>query len=158
MSGPVRSAGLLPYRQSPDPQVLLAHPGGPYFARRDEGWWSIVKGGVEKGESDEDAACREFAEETGWDPPPGQWIALGETTLRSGKTVVAWAVKADFDPIALKPGMFSIGRRRYPEIDRVAWFDPDQARRKLNAAQGEFIDRLLSVLSSDGNNVGEPKP
>ena len=142
ISGLVRSAGLLPYRLSEQLEVLIAHPGGPFFARRDNGWWSIVKGIVEPGETLEETAAREFTEETGWEAPPPPWIPLGETTLKSRKVVTAWAVEADIDPATLVPGTFQMGGRRYPEIDRVEWVGPDLARIKLNAAQAVFIDRL----------------
>ncbi|HVR79691.1 MAG TPA: NUDIX domain-containing protein [Acidimicrobiia bacterium] len=148
----MRSAGLLPYRLAATLELLIAHPGGPYFARRDNGWWSIVKGMVEADESDVDAAGREFTEETGWSPPPPPWIHLGDTTLKSRKVVVAFAVEADFDPSSIEPGTFQLGERRYPEVDRVEWMDQDRARIKLNPAQGVFIDRLLAHLSATGNN------
>ncbi|MCZ6663370.1 MAG: NUDIX domain-containing protein [Actinobacteria bacterium] len=138
----MRSAGLLPYRINEHLEVLIAHPGGPYFARRDDGWWSLVKGIVEPSESDRVAAIREFTEETGWEAPPQPWVDLGETTLKSRKVVRAWAVEADFDPAALVPGTFKMGSREFPEIDRVAWVDPDLGRIKLNPAQAVFIDRL----------------
>ena len=146
MSGVVRSAGLLPYRLGNQLEVLIAHPGGPFFVHRDDGWWSIVKGIVEPGENQEETAAREFTEETGWVAPPPPWIPLGETTLKSRKVVTAWAVEADLDPAALVPGTFKMGRRRYPEIDRVEWVGSDLARVKLNAAQAVFIDRLESHL------------
>ncbi len=142
----MRSAGLLPYRQNHRLEVLIAHPGGPYFAGRDRGWWSLVKGLVEPSESDIEAAAREFAEETGWEAPRQPWIDLGETTLRSRKVVTAWAVETDFDPATLLPGTFQIGSQRFPEIDRVAWLPPVEAREKLNSAQVVFIDRLLVYL------------
>jgi predicted NUDIX family NTP pyrophosphohydrolase len=154
MSGTLRSAGLLPYRITSGLELLVAHPGGPYFARRDNGWWSIVKGMVETNESDLEAAAREFEEETGWRPPPQPWVELGDTVLKSRKIVVAFAVEADLDPAALEPGTFQLGRHRYPEIDRVEWMDEDLARVKLNPALGVFIDRLLSHLSTTGNNPG----
>lgn len=152
MWGVLRSAGLLPYRLRPDPQVLLAHPGGPFFSRRDDGWWSIVKGQVDSGEDAEAAAAREFEEETGWPAPDTPWISLGETILKSRKRVIAWAVQADFDPSTLDPGTFVMNGRLYPEIDRVEWFTTDQALSKLNRAQGVFVDRLLLHLSGSGNN------
>ena len=140
MSGCLRSAGLLPYRRTADLEVLVAHPGGPYFSRRDNGWWSIVKGIVEVDEHDEDTAAREFEEETGWPPPPKPWVPLGEVTLKSRKVVVAWAVETDFDVNTLDPGMFTMGGHRFPEIDRVQWMAPDLARVKLNPAL-EPLDR-----------------
>ncbi|MFQ5524102.1 MAG: NUDIX domain-containing protein [Acidimicrobiia bacterium] len=142
----MRSAGLLPYRFRPGIEVLIAHPGGPFFAHRDDGAWSVIKGLVDRGEADEAAAAREFEEETGWPAPKGKWIPLEERTLKSGKVVVAWATEADFDPETLEPGTFVMQGRRYPEIDRVAWFTPEEARRKLNPAQAVFIDRLEANL------------
>lgn len=138
----MRSAGLLPYRLNSGLEVMIAHPGGPFFAGRDKGAWSIVKGMVEAGEHDEATAVREFEEETGWDAPTEDWVHLGETTLRSRKVVVAWAVFKDYDPEMLNPGMFTMNGRSYPEIDQVEWFHPDAARVKLNKAQAVFVDRL----------------
>lgn len=149
MSPTLRSAGLLPFRFRDELEVLLAHPGGPYFSHRGDGWWSLIKGLVKEGEADEDAAAREFAEETGWAAPDGIWIPMGDTVLRSRKVVVAWAVAAELDPDVLEPGHFFIGDRSYPEIDRVNWFSPAQARVKLNRAQGVFIDRLEEHLHND---------
>lgn len=146
MSPALRSAGLLPFRFHDELEVLLAHPGGPYFSHRGDGWWSLIKGLVKEGEADEDAAAREFSEETGWAAPEGIWIPMGDTVLRSRKVVVAWAVAADLDPTVLEPGHFFIGDRSYPEIDRVDWFSPTAARVKLNQAQGVFIDRLEEHL------------
>ena len=146
MSDLMRSAGLLPYRLSNQLEVLIGHPGGPFFARRDNGWWSIAKGIVEPDETLEEAAAREFTEETGWEAPRPPWIPLGETTLKSRKVVTAWAVPANFDSTTLTPGTFKMGGRRYPEIDRMEWVGPDLARIKLNAAQAVFIDRLEDHL------------
>ncbi|MGH8951928.1 MAG: NUDIX domain-containing protein [Acidimicrobiia bacterium] len=143
----MRSAGLLPYRIDGELRLLIAHPGGPYFARRDNGWWSIVKGIVEPDESDLEAAAREFEEETGWTAPPMPWIELGETTLKSRKVVIAYAVESELNAETMVPGMIMIGGRRFPEIDRVVWMSPDEARVKLNPAQGVFVDRLLTHLS-----------
>lgn len=126
--------------------MLVAHPGGPFWARKDEGAWSVVKGLIEPDEEPRLAAAREFSEETGWPAPPEPWIDLGEVRLRSGKVVVGWAASADYDPDTLEPGEFTTvlkGRKvTFPEIDRVAWFDLDTARRKLNRAYGDFLDRL----------------
>ena len=138
----MRSAGLLPYRLRGNVEVMIAHPGGPFFAGRDKGAWSIVKGMVEKDEDDRQAAIREFEEETGWEAPTEGWVSLGETVLRSRKVVVAWAVERDYHPAILDPGMFQMHGRSYPEIDRVEWMNPDLARVKLNGAQSVFIDRL----------------
>jgi predicted NUDIX family NTP pyrophosphohydrolase len=150
MSGVVRSAGLLPYRHGAYLEVLIAHPGGPWFENRDAGSWSLVKGIVKDGEGDEAAAAREFEEETGWPAPGPEWVPLGETTLKSRKVVVAWAVEADFDMGTFDPGTFTLYGRHYPEIDRVEWMGPDEARAKLNQAQGVFIDRLEGHLGLNG--------
>lgn len=142
----MRSAGLLPYRTSPDLAVLIAHPGGPFFAGRDEGVWTILKGIVEEGESPEQTALREFKEETGWEPPTDYWLPLGETIMRSRKVVLAWAFEGDFDPSQLDPGTFTLHGREYPEIDRVMWASPEHARRKLNPALVVLVDRLVDRL------------
>jgi len=144
------SAGLLPFRrQSRGIEVLIAHPGGPLFARKDAGAWSVVKGQVDPGELAEAAAAREFAEETGWAAPRQDWLSLGSVRLRSGKLVHAWAVEADFDPSTLEPGQFTMfwhGRQQsFPEIDRVRWCEIELARTLLNQAQTPFLDRLTRV-------------
>lgn len=130
--------------------MLIAHPGGPWFEKKDAGFWSLVKGLVKENEADEDAAAREFEEETGWPAPDGDWVPLGETTLKSRKVVIAWAFEADFDLDTFEPGTFSLYGRDYPEIDRVVWMTPDEARKKLNPAQGVFIDRLEEHLDLNG--------
>jgi predicted NUDIX family NTP pyrophosphohydrolase len=150
MSKGVRSAGLLPFRLRDAVEVLIGHPGGPWFAHRDDGSWSILKGLVKEGEDDMAAAAREFSEETGWKVPAGAWTPLGETRLKSKKLVVAWAVEADFDPEQLDPGHFKMGNQTFPEIDRVAWFSPDGARAKLNPPQSIFIDRLEEQIHNGG--------
>ncbi|HEX6220470.1 MAG TPA: NUDIX domain-containing protein [Acidimicrobiia bacterium] len=144
----MRSAGLLPYRLDAQLEVLIAHPGGPWFAKKDAGSWSVIKGIVKDDEGDRDAAVREFEEETGWQVPDTNWISLGETTLKSRKVVVAWAIEADFDITSFHPGTFSLYGREYPEIDRVVWTASDVAREKLNPAQRVFIDRLAAELVS----------
>lgn len=150
MSGPMRSAGLLPYRFDHTLQVLIAHPGGPFFARKDAGSWSVIKGLVKDGEEDEAAATREFFEETGWEAPDRGWIPLGETTLKSRKVVVAWAVETEFELSSFDPGTFTLYGREYPEIDRVDWLNPEEARQKLNPAQCVFVDRLEHHLRLNG--------
>jgi predicted NUDIX family NTP pyrophosphohydrolase len=153
-----RSAGILPYRLTRGLEVLIGHPGGPLWSRRDAGSWSIVKGLVEPSESGLEAARREFLEETGWSPPDTGYRPLGDCRLRSGKMVAAWAVEAELDPDTLRPGTFEMawppgsGRvARFPEIDRVGWFDPGQARRRLNPAQRVFVDRLERSLNDQGD-------
>ena len=159
-----RSAGIMLFRRppgGPGPEVLLAHPGGPFFATRDEGHWSIPKGEPDDGEGDLLAvARREFAEETGHDAPDGVLgggppIELGTIVQKGGKVVHAWAVEGDLEPSAAVSNEFEMewpprsGRRRlFPEIDRVGWFEPDEARRRLKPTQAPFVDRLLDALAS----------
>jgi len=146
MSGSLRSAGLLPYRVRSGLELLIAHPGGPFFAGRDKGAWTILKGLIGEDEDEQAAAAREFAEETGWDPPEDCWIPLGETVMKSRKVVIAWGVEADYDPSGIMPGTFSLYGKDYPEIDEVRWLPPDEARIKLNPALTVFIDRLQTHL------------
>ncbi|MFJ4810632.1 NUDIX domain-containing protein [Streptomyces longwoodensis] len=145
-----RSAGLLLFRRTADgPQVLLGHMGGPFFARKDAGAWTVPKGEYEPDEPAWEAARREFREELGLEPPDGEALALGEVRQTNGKLVTAWAVEADLDPAAVVPGTFTMewpprsGRlREFPELDRVAWFGLDQARAVIVTAQAAFLDRL----------------
>lgn len=146
----MRSAGLLPYRYSSAVEVLIAHPGGPFFKNKDAGAWSIVKGLIDDGEDAKEAAAREFGEETGWTAPVGEWLPLGETTLKSRKVIIAWAVEADFDMDTFRPGTFTLHGREYPEVDRVEWMRLDQARIKLNPAQNRFVERLERHLDLNG--------
>jgi predicted NUDIX family NTP pyrophosphohydrolase len=147
---PERSAGILLYRRGDDGiEVLLVHPGGPFFARKDDGAWSIPKGLSEDGEEPLDAARREFAEEIGSACPDGEALELGEIRQKSGKRVLAWAVEGDLDADAITSNTFEIewpprsGRRQeFPEIDRAEWFTLDAARAKLVGAQVELLDRL----------------
>ena len=150
MSRRMRSAGLLPYRLDPF-EVLIAHPGGPFFAGREKGAWSLVKGMVKDGETDELAAAREFEEETGWPAPANEWVPLGESTMRSRKVVVAWAVAEEFEMSTFNPGTFTMHGREYPEIDSVDWTMPEIARYRLNPAMAVFVDRLEEHL---GLNMG----
>ncbi|HKX74200.1 MAG TPA: NUDIX domain-containing protein [Acidimicrobiia bacterium] len=131
---------------------MIAHPGGPYWARKDAGHWGVIKGEVGPGEDPLTAARREFIEETGWTPPDAGWIDLGSVNLRSGKLVRAYAVEADFDLASFVPGTFSMlwrGRRQdFPEIDRVIWSGIDEAHRLLNPAQVPLLHRLVAALGS----------
>jgi predicted NUDIX family NTP pyrophosphohydrolase len=153
---PVTSAGLLLYRAAPDGlALLLGHPGGPFWVRKDDGAWSIPKGEYGPDEEPAAAAIREFTEELGAPPPPGPLLPLGSVRLRTGKVITAFARAGDFDADRITPGTFDLewpprsGRlRSFPEIDRVAWFDPVTARHKLTAAQVPFVDRLLAALGS----------
>ncbi|WP_189713875.1 NUDIX domain-containing protein [Streptomyces phaeofaciens] len=145
-----RSAGLLLFRRTADgTQVLLGHMGGPYFARKDAGAWTVPKGEYEPDEPAWDAARREFREELGLAPPDGEAIALGEVRQTNGKIVTVWAIEADLDPAAVEPGTFTMewpprsGRRQeFPELDRVAWYGLDRARAVIVTAQAAFLDRL----------------
>ncbi|MER6289837.1 NUDIX domain-containing protein [Streptomyces sviceus] len=144
------SAGLLLYRHTEDGlEVLLGHMGGPFFARRDAGAWTVPKGEYEPGEPAWDAARREFQEELGLPPPDGEAVPLGEVRQTNGKVVTAWAIEADLDPATVVPGVFSMewppksGRtQEFPELDRVEWFGLDRARAVIVKAQAAFLDRL----------------
>ncbi|MDH6448124.1 MULTISPECIES: NUDIX domain-containing protein [unclassified Streptomyces] len=145
------SAGLLLYRHTGDGlEVLLGHMGGPFFARRDAGAWTLPKGEYEPdSESAWDAARREFQEELGLAPPDGEAVPLGEVRQTNGKVVTAWAIEADLDPATVVPGVFSMewppksGRtQEFPELDRVEWFGLDRARAVIVKAQAAFLDRL----------------
>ncbi|MFE5400363.1 NUDIX domain-containing protein [Streptomyces sp. NPDC004596] len=145
-----RSAGLLLFRRADDGlQVLLGHMGGPFFAKKDAGAWTVPKGEYDAGEPAWEAARREFREELGLAPPEGEAVPLGEVAQRGGKVVTAWAVEADLDPGTIRPGTFTMewpprsGRtQEFPELDRVAWFGLDRAREVIISAQTAFLDRL----------------
>jgi predicted NUDIX family NTP pyrophosphohydrolase len=149
-----RSAGILLYRLSGGaPEVLLVHPGGPFWARRDAGAWSVPKGEYEDGDDPLASALREFEEETGAALETGELLELGDVKQKSGKVVRAWAAEGDLDPDAVHSNTFTMewpprsGRTaEFPEIDRAGWFGIDEAREKLNPAQAEFLDRLLELL------------
>lgn len=155
------SAGILLFRRvHRDPEVLLAHPGGPYWQRKDYGSWSVPKGIAEDDEPLEAVAAREFEEETGFGlgavalNAGTPRIDLGEITLKSGKTVRAWAVEGDLDPEHAHSNEIEIewpprtGRlMRIPEVDRVAWFAFDEARKRFHPAQAAFVDRLERRLA-----------
>ncbi len=152
-----RSAGIVLHRRGADgaPEVLLVHPGGPFWARRDDGAWSIPKGEHDDGEEPLAAALREFAEELGVAPPAGEARALGEVRQKSGKVVAAWALAGDLDPERIVSNTFELewpprsGRRReFPEVDRAGWFGLEQARVKLLAAQHPLLDRLAELLAA----------
>ncbi|MGA2529027.1 MAG: NUDIX domain-containing protein [Acidimicrobiales bacterium] len=152
---PAMSAGLLPYRFGQDGilEVLLVHPGGPFWAGRDDGAWSIAKGEYEPDEDPETAAEREFAEELGQSAPRGQRIDIGEIRQPSGKRVRAWAVEGDVDAEHIASNEFEMewpprsGRKAWwPEVDRAAWLPVLEARRKLLKGQVAFVDRLVQYL------------
>jgi predicted NUDIX family NTP pyrophosphohydrolase len=146
------SAGLLLYRRSPELQVLLAHPGGPFWARKDDGAWSVPKGEVEPDEDPHAAALREFAEEIG-PVPDGAEIDLGGVRQSSAKTVLCWAREGDLDPASVSSNLIEIewpprsGKRlAVPEIDRADWFGLDDARVKILKGQVVLLDRLAAAL------------
>lgn len=153
---PKRSAGLLLVRRDSDErEFLIVHPGGPFWAKRDAGAWSIPKGEVAPDENELGAACREFAEEFGRPPPAGPSIDLGEVRQAGGKIVRAFARQGDFDASVIESNRVEMewpprsGRRvSVPEIDRAAWFGADAAREKLISAQSAFVDRALERLAS----------
>jgi predicted NUDIX family NTP pyrophosphohydrolase len=149
-----RSAGILLYRGSlPALELLLVHPGGPFWANKDEGAWSIPKGEYDEGDDPLLAAKREFEEELGSAPPQGRCLDLGELAQPSRKVIAAFALEGDFDPAELKSNHFEMewppksGKRQsFPEVDRAQWFAPEEARKKILPGQATFIDRLLARL------------
>jgi predicted NUDIX family NTP pyrophosphohydrolase len=153
---PKRSAGLLAYRRTDDGiEVLLVHPGGPYWARKDDGAWSLPKGEIDDpGEDPFAVAVREFGEELGVDPPDvADALDLGEVRQPGGKYVQAWAVEGDVDVSDVRSNMFELewpprsGRtEEFPEVDRAGWFGSDDARRKILRGQTPFLDRLQTHL------------
>lgn len=151
------SAGILLWRNRKGRlEVLLAHPGGPFWVKKDIGHWTIPKGEVEPGEEFAAVARREFAEETGHQAPNRQLIDLGQIKQKSGKIVLGWAVEGDLDPATALSNTYDLewpprsgSVRTFPEIDRVEWFGLDEARRRLKAAQVPFLDRLQAALAPD---------
>jgi predicted NUDIX family NTP pyrophosphohydrolase len=153
---PKRSAGILMYRDGEDGlEVLLVHPGGPFWAKKDLGAWSIPKGEYSEAEEPLAVAVREFEEEAGL-RPQGNFQPLGELVQPGRKIVTAWAVAGDFDVATLKSNTFEMewppksGRKTsFPEVDRAAWFSLDEARRKILPGQREFITRLMATAGND---------
>lgn len=151
------SAGLLLFRRRGDMlELFLAHPGGPFWAHRDDGAWTIPKGALNADEALLDAARREFEEETGL-RPTGPFLPLGSIRQKAGKIVHAWAWEGDADPARVTSNSMRTEWPRgsgqwltFPEVDRCAWFDPATARVKLNAAQAELVERLEAVLRGEG--------
>jgi predicted NUDIX family NTP pyrophosphohydrolase len=153
------SGGILLWRMREGrPEVLLGHPGGPLFAKKDVDTWSVLKGEIEAGEDPMEVARREFEEETGQSPPDGEALELGEIRQKGGKLVSAWALEGELDPALAVSNTFEMewpphsGRfAEFPEIDRVEWFDLETARSKIKAAQIPFLERLEeSVARSTG--------
>jgi predicted NUDIX family NTP pyrophosphohydrolase len=152
-----RSAGIVLHRVAVrGPEVLLVHPGGPFWAKKDLGAWSIPKGEYEPDEDPSVAALREFEEETGTRLPAGGLVELGTVVQKGGKEVTAWAAPGDLDAGAVRSNSFEMewpprsGRRQeFPEIDRAEWFTLDEARAKLVGAQVELLDRLVERVIDD---------
>lgn len=150
-----KSAGILLYRIiKKQPEVLLVHPGGPFFKNKDEGSWSVPKGEFDDDEDALDAAKREFKEETGFSCS-GNFLQLTPVKLKSGKTVYAWALEKDIDTSKIKSNEFKIEwppksskQQSFPEIDKAQWFSPAEAKKKINAAQAAFIDELIVHLKN----------
>ncbi len=151
-----QSAGLLMYRKRGEAvQVLLVHPGGPFWAKKDLGAWSIPKGEFEEDEDPLKAARREFEEETGF-LPTGNFVRLGEAKQPSGKVVHAWAFEGDLDARKIKSNTFSLEwppqsgkQQEFPEIDRGEWFTVEIAKEKILKGQVPFIEELLRILGAD---------
>lgn len=144
-------------------EVLLVHPGGPFWAKRDDGAWSIPKGEMASGEDPLAVARREFEEELGAKPPEVAVLALGSVRQKGGKVVHAWMVGGDFDVTQLRSNTFEIewpprsGRREtFPEVDRAAWFDRETAGRKILPAQQPLIERLITALTNSGASEQGP--
>jgi predicted NUDIX family NTP pyrophosphohydrolase len=156
------SAGLLLYRRNGNVEIFLVHPGGPFWAKKDAGAWSLPKGEFEEGEDQLEAAKREFAEETGF-AIDGEFSPLTPLKQPSGKVIHAWAVEADCDPSKVRSNLFSMEwppksgqMREFPEVDRAAWFDIPEARRRIIEGQAGFIDQIANSLgvTSDHNTRG----
>lgn len=149
-----RSAGILLFRRrNREMEFFLVHPGGPFWAKKDLGAWSIPKGEYEAGEDACSAARREFKEETGFEPPEGELHFLSEVRLTSGKTIAAWAVEGDCDADAIRSNTFpmewppkSSKMQQFPEVDRAAWFSLGVAHEKIHSAQRAFLDRLSTLV------------
>ncbi len=147
---PRRSAGILLFREARGGiEVLLVHPGGPFWAKRDRGAWSIPTGEYDDGEDALAAARREFEEELGAPAPDGPPVELGEVKQRGGKVVVAWALEGDLDPATVRSNTFTIewppksgAMKEFPEVDRAEWFGLDEARERILPAQAPLLDRL----------------
>ncbi|HEX5592579.1 MAG TPA: NUDIX domain-containing protein [Solirubrobacterales bacterium] len=154
----LRSAGIILFRRhGGETEFLLVHPGGPFWAKKDAGAWSIPKGQIESGEEPRACAIRELEEELGEAPEldPEQLIELGSIRQRAGKVVEAWAAEADFDPVSLASNTFTMEwpprsgtQQEFPEVDRAEWFDLEKAREKILPAQAELLDRVLAYLGS----------
>lgn len=152
ISGGKRSAGLLMYRRRDNIEILLVHPGGPFWAGKDEGAWSLPKGLVNPGEDELLAAIREFEEETGF-PAEGEFRALSPLRQPSGKVIVAWAFEGDCDAERMKSNLFTMewpprsGKMvEFPEADRAGWFDLESAKAKIIKGQRGFIEEFERIM------------
>ena len=151
---PKQRAGILLYRRTKHVlEVLLTHPGGPYWEGKDEGAWTIPKGIIEDGEEPLETAKREFGEELGSPLPAGELKPLKEIRQAGGKLVQTWAVEGDFDPTALQSNLFRMEwppksgeKREFPEVDRAGWFTMDRARQKILKSQSNLLDQLEELL------------
>ncbi|HET7507586.1 MAG TPA: NUDIX domain-containing protein [Solirubrobacterales bacterium] len=162
-----RSAGILLFRRrGGEIEFLLVHPGGPFWAKKDAGAWSIPKGQIEDEEEPRACAIRELEEELGEAPAldPEQLVELGSIRQKAGKTVEAWAAEADFDPDVLASNTFEMewpprsgNRQEFPEVDRAGWFSLEAAREKILAAQAELLDRLSERLESEDGERSVPE-
>jgi predicted NUDIX family NTP pyrophosphohydrolase len=160
-----QSAGLLVYRKTANgPQVLIAHMGGPWFANKDKGGWSIPKGEYAKNEDPLKTAFHEFEEELGKELPKGELIELGTVKQSSGKEVIAWAIEGDLDVTKTRSNRVKIewppksgNVQEYPEIDRAEWFSFEEAAKRLVKAQVEFLERLAKIVGTSFA-ADEPKP
>lgn len=152
-----QSAGILVYRKGTGKvEVLIVHPGGPFWAKKDKGAWSLPKGEFTDDEDGLAAAKREFAEELGVNPPEGDYLELGSVKNKSGKTIFGWAVEGELDVSAVKSNVFKMEwppksgtEQEFPEVDRASWFSPEKAEAKLNPAQADFIGRLAEKLGAE---------
>ena len=159
-----KSAGLLLYRETTEGvEVLLVHPGGPFWAKKDDGSWSIPKGEFADDEEPLSAAKREFEEEMGI-PPAGDFLPLEPLRQPSGKLVFAWALCSDFDPARLKSNLFSMEwppksgqQQQFPEVDRAAWFGVESARRKILKGQAPFLDQFLKRVQGAEGDARSPR-
>jgi predicted NUDIX family NTP pyrophosphohydrolase len=159
-----RSAGLLLYRITTAGvvEVLLAHPGGPFWSRKEEGAWSLPKGEYDPDADALACAYREFREETGHDPPVGEPIPLGEVRQPGGKRVTAWALQGDLDVTRASSNTFEMEwprgsgtMREFPEVDRLEWMSVEQARRKLLRGLVPFLNRLMESIDPEKRDAGE---
>lgn len=159
---PVQTAGILVFRRTPKLEVFLVHPGSPFFASRDKGFWTIPKGKLDDGEEYLEAAKREFREETGMPVPAGELIDLGKIKQVNNKEVQAWAVEGDINPNHLRSNIFEMEwpprtgqMQEFPEVDRGQWFDLAQGAIKINAGQAELLTRLAEKFGEKPPEIPE---